>query len=69
MLESVVENGKEGGKVTHTFDFCRDAVANSQFCYAQGFFFSELMFRVFQTFKSMILSRVSTNSAKEMIYP
>lgn len=29
MLESVVENGKEGGKVTHTFEFCKNAVANN----------------------------------------
>jgi len=33
MLESVVEHGKEGGKATHTFDFCRDAVASSQFAH------------------------------------
>ncbi|OJA14483.1 hypothetical protein AZE42_06066 [Rhizopogon vesiculosus] len=28
MIKSINENGKEGGKVTHTFDFCRDAVAS-----------------------------------------
>lgn len=31
MLVSVVENGKVEGKVTHTFEFCKNAVANSEF--------------------------------------
>ncbi|KAG1747020.1 HAD-like domain-containing protein [Suillus occidentalis] len=29
MLVSVVENGKVEGKVTHTFEFCKNAVANN----------------------------------------
>jgi 2-hydroxy-3-keto-5-methylthiopentenyl-1-phosphate phosphatase len=37
MLESIVETGREGGKVTHTFDFCRDAAANGLFCHACRF--------------------------------
>jgi hypothetical protein len=32
MLVSVVENGKVEGKVTHTFEFCKNAVANSESC-------------------------------------
>lgn len=32
MIVSVNENGKEEGKVTHTFEFCKNAVAESKFC-------------------------------------
>jgi hypothetical protein len=38
MIVSVVENGKEQGKVKHTFEFCKNAVANSKFVHAQWAF-------------------------------
>lgn len=71
MITSIVENGKEEGKVTHTFEFCRNAVANSKSCpRITGVCRPELLIStLFQTSKSMIHSRVSTNFAKQMIYP